>query len=183
MRRLLTTALLLTLALGWAQAQNWSAPQDVQRREGTVLSYRAALVGTTLLVEVRHAPGWHSYAIDNIERARRASGDEHPEVEAPTRIELCGGLETAGVWLQTPPKDLSDPDIFWYTWGFEGTAHFAVPVRRVSDDETVILINAQACDSQACCRIDDLLIRVPAPSCTSQPGPGPYELEPVVQRE
>ena len=57
------------------------------------------------------------------------------------------------------PLDLSQPELRWFTWGFEGTAHFARPV-DASAPPRAILVNAQACTSDLCSWIDDLEVPV-----------------------
>jgi hypothetical protein len=140
----------------------WSPPVEARRRNLKVASYRAKLVGETLLVEVTHEPGWHTYALDNLERAKKKAVEPLLGIEKSTRIELSGGLRAAGKWRQSPPKDLSQPEISWFTWGFEGTALFAVRIRRIGRaKEAVITINGQACKETTCVLIDDLEIRLP----------------------
>jgi len=137
----------------------WTDYATVTRRGAPVVEYRAAVAGGSLIVEARHAPDWHTYAMDNPERARAKTGIEHPECELPTRIELTGTLEAAGAWKQTQPMDLSTPEIHWYTWGFEDTAYFVVPVRRTEDAATAtVTIHAQACNASQCSMIDALTI-------------------------
>jgi hypothetical protein len=140
----------------------WSPPVDARRRNLKVASYRAKLAGDALLVEVTHEPGWHTYALDNLERAKKKAVEPLLGIEKSTRIVLTGGLRTGGKWRQSPPKDLSQPEINWFTWGFEGTALFAVKIRRISKaKEAVITINGQACKETTCVLIDDLEIRLP----------------------
>jgi len=147
----------------------WSPPVEARRRNLKVASYRAKLAGNVLLVEVTHEPGWHTYALDNLERARKKAGEPALGIEKSTRIELSGGLRTAGKWRQSPPKDLSQPEISWYTWGFEDTALFAVKIqRRGMAKEAVITINGQACKETTCALIDDLEIRLPLNASSSE---------------
>ncbi len=144
-----------------AHAIDWGEEQDVTRRDGTVVvSYRAALVGSTLVIEATHAEGWHTYALDNVERARRKTGKENPETELPTTIAVSGGLTVSGAWFQSEPKDMSDPEIFWHTWGFEGVVYFAVPVKRTEGNEATVTINGQACDAASCSLVDDVTLGV-----------------------
>ncbi|MCH7959681.1 MAG: hypothetical protein IID08_06105 [Candidatus Hydrogenedentes bacterium] len=151
------------------------------RREGEVVSYRARLDGDTLLIEVKHAPGWHTYTMDNTERAQKKSGKEKPDTELPTRIEASGGIEIIGPWRQTDPKDLSQEEIEWYTWGFEGTAHFAVQIRRTSDEPVRIRIRAQACNATSCSMIDGLVLDLPAtPEDSKAPATGRLDLSSLV---
>ena len=159
-RTLLFPTLLFVFALE-AGAQDWSDPVVVRRRAEPVVTYRAMLDGSLLVVEAKHAKGWHTYALDNIERARKRSGKEQPETELPTRIGVAGGLKIAGNWHQTPPEDLSQEAIRWYTWGFSGRAVFAVRVERVAGAEAVITLNGQACDASACQMVRDVVLNVP----------------------
>jgi hypothetical protein len=147
----------------------WSPPVEARRRNLKVASYRAKLAGDVLLVEVTHEPGWHTYALDNLERAKKKAGEPTLGIEKSTRIDLSGGLRTAGKWRQSPPKDLSQPEISWFTWGFEDTALFAVKIRRsVRAKEAVITINGQACKETTCVSIDDLEIRLPLNAASSE---------------
>jgi hypothetical protein len=147
----------------------WSPPVEARRRNLIVASYRAKLAGDVLLVEVTHEPGWHSYALDNLERAKKKASEPLLGIEKSTRIVLSGGLRTAGKWRQSPPKDLSQPDINWFTWGFEGTALFAVKTQRIGKaKEAVIRINGQACKETTCAIIDDLEIRLPLNASSSE---------------
>lgn len=139
----------------------WSEVAEVRRRDLLAVSYRARLEGDRLLVEARHEPGWHSYAMDNVERARARSDREDPETEMPTRIEIEGGVRRNGPWSQSPPQELSRPELRWYTWGFSETIYFAAPVARVDGSPVAVRINGQACTESRCLWIDDLVLAVP----------------------
>ena len=52
-----------------------------------MLHYRAAILGQTLVVEVQHEPGWHSYGMDNVMRSQAVNG-KNAECELPTVITL-----------------------------------------------------------------------------------------------
>ena len=106
--RILLVFIAAALPVAFADWTEWS---EVKMRRDPVVAYRAALSGENLVIEVRHSEGWHTYALDNVERARERSGKETPETELPTRIAVEGGLRVAGPWLQTNPKDLSQTDI------------------------------------------------------------------------
>ena len=80
------------------------------------VSYSARVEGDWLVVEANHEPGWHTYSMDNVVRARERSGKTRPETELPTAITPLDGLTIQGAWRQSPPLDLSTPDIRWYTW-------------------------------------------------------------------
>jgi len=139
----------------------WSEPVEVFHRDLVVVAYRAKLDGATLVVEATHAPTWHTYALDNVERAREASGRDRPDTELPTRIEVSGGLRVVGNWRQSDPTDLSQAAIHWYTWGFEGVTQFAARVERVEGAEATVIINGQACDAAACSMVDGVAVPLP----------------------
>jgi hypothetical protein len=167
LRPILIAAIVLAMcALDIAPAftSDWSDPLTVtRRRQGTIVAYRARLDSGYLLIEVKHGEGWHTYAMDNIERARKKTGKEKPETELPTEINITGGLKTIGPWYQTVPKDLSMTDIKWYTWGFENTAHFAVKVDLIDGPTATITISAQACNATSCSMVDAQTITLNLP--------------------
>ena len=123
------------------------------------LSYRARVEGDWLVVEATHEPGWHTYSMDNVVRAREKSGKMQPETELPTVITPLDGLTIQGDWRQSPPLDLSTPDIRWYTWGFEGRSYFAVRVDNAILPSSV-QIDAQACTDEICAMVDALVVPV-----------------------
>ncbi|MBT3271306.1 hypothetical protein HN371_29480 [Candidatus Poribacteria bacterium] len=145
-------------------AAQWSESIDVHHRERVVVSYRAKLDGDMLVIEATHAPDWHTYALDNVERAQEKSGRSKPETELPTRIDVTGGLRVVGNWFQSEPTDLSQADIHWYTWGFEDVAQFAAKTERAEGAQAKLLINGQACDATACSMVDRVAISLPLPS-------------------
>ena len=147
----------------------WSEPVPVMNRAKIALTYRAKIAGDFVIVEANHSKGWHTYSMDNTIRARKATGDEHPESELPTRIAVSGGAKVSGDWMQTAPVDMSQPSIKWYTWGFEGVARFAAPIERVGDEDIVLTIDAQSCDPSSCTMVNDLKIILPAMSGDAQP--------------
>jgi len=152
-------SLALILSIG-AVATEWTESVEVRMRRDNVISYRAALVGDTLIVEAAHEEGWHTYAMDNVRRAREASGKEKPECELPTRIEISGALTVAGPWRQSEPIDLSNTDIKWFTYGFEGTTYFAANVKREGEGDATIRIDAQACNASKCSMVDGLELTI-----------------------
>ncbi len=123
------------------------------------VSYRARVEGDWLVVEATHEPGWHTYSMDNVARAREKSGKMQPETELPTVITPLDGLTIQGDWRQSPPLDLSTPDIRWYTWGFEGRSYFAVRVDKAILPSSV-QIDAQACTDELCAMVDALVVPV-----------------------
>lgn len=159
-RALIIAAVLCAAAGAWAG--EWSEAKPVLYRGDIVATYRARIVGEWLVVEAAHQPEWHTYAMDNVVRAKKATGEESPTTELPTKIDVSGGAKVAGAWKQSAPKDLTQIDIKWYTWGFEGTARFAAKLERVSDEPVVITVNGQLCNASLCSMVRDLKIEVPA---------------------
>lgn len=144
-----------------AYAGEWSERVEVRGRRGAVVTYRAKVDGDLLIVEATHRPGWHTYAMDNVRRAQEKSGKEKPETELPTVIAVTGGLSVEGDWRQTKPAELFQEAIEWYTWGFEGTAHFAAKVKRSGDAPARITIKGQACDAASCSMVEGIAIALP----------------------
>ena len=142
-------------------AADWSDEATVYYRDEPVVVFRATFEEGQLIVQAAHSKGWHTYALDNVERARERSGMAEPETEMPMRFDGGGALRIVGPWLQSPPLDLSTPELRWYTWGFERTALFAAGVKWVGGSHAVLTINGQACTAEICARIDDLVIELP----------------------
>jgi hypothetical protein len=164
-----------------AVAGDWVESRPVMYRGEIAMTYRARLAGEWLIVEAKHNPPWHSYAMDNVQRARKATGKATPETELPTHITVSGGLKSVGTWKQTPPKDLSKADIQWYSWGFEGTARFAVKVERTEGAEAVIMVNGQACNATSCSMVRDVKISLPAPAVLEKPDEAAGLIEGLVE--
>ncbi len=168
------------LLISFTAAAEWSESQDVRMRRDKVMSYRAILVGDSVIVEARHEAGWHTYAMDNVRRAREASGKEKPECELPTVIEVSGALTLDGPWYQSEPTDLSNTDIKWYTFGFEGTSYFAAKVKRENEGDATIRIDAQACNASKCSMVDGLEIVLPVTAQEADAQP-PIALESLIE--
>ncbi len=113
------------------------------------------MAGEFLIVQATHEPGWHTYAMDNRQRAKeKLAGRESLGIDAPTEIRLTQGLELAGPWYQSPPKDYSKPELLWFTWGFEGQALFVAKVRRSGAGPGRIAVAGQACTETTCKQIE-----------------------------
>ena len=141
----------------------WSPAEAAFYGELVVVRYRAALFGSTLVVEASHTEGWKTYAKDNVHRAREVLG-EAAECEQPTVINLPATVATAGDWRQTRPKNYSNPEINWFTWGFEGKAYFSIELESWPQDGFEITVSAQVCDSKSCAMANNLVLKVPAVS-------------------
>jgi hypothetical protein len=133
----------------------WSDAVEVRHDDNLCLSYRAKLDGDNLIVKATIEPGWHTFAMDNKRRAEeKLAGKKSLGIDHPTEITLTGGLETAGAWRQSPPKDFSKPDLRWFSWGFEKEAVFVVKVRRSGATPAKLAIRGQACTETTCKNID-----------------------------
>lgn len=162
----------LIAAILCASATNGSENEGeavVLRRAAPIVTFNGRFDGGYLIVEASLAPGWHIYAMDNVERAKRKTGKDAAECELPTRFAVEGPIELTGDWRQSEPADLSNPDIFWYTWGFVERAVFAVPAKITGDGPITVTINGQSCNAESCSMIQDLELRLPKPH-DAQPG-------------
>lgn len=164
--------MVVLVGAGAARAGDWTEPVDVRHDFKRCVSYRARLAGEFLVVEATHEPGWHTYAMDNKQRAEeKLAGKPALAVDSPTEIKLSQGLETAGPWRQSPPKDLSRPELQLFTWGFEGQTLFAAKVRRSGPGPAQIALTGQACTETICKKID---LTIPLPLA----GAGGADLDP-----
>lgn len=158
----LTAILFFSFAfLGTSCGDDWTSPVEVRHDSQKCVSYRARLTGDFLAIHATHEAGWHTYAMDNKLRAQeKLAGKRSLGIDRPTEIVLSEGLELAGPWYQSVPKDLSRPELRWYTWGFEGQALFAAKVRRVGRGPVSVAVRGQACSDVTCKNID-LAIPIP----------------------
>ena len=161
-----------------SMGQDPTEPATVWLGDELAVSYRARIEGEWLIVEAQHEPGWHTYAQDNLRRAREKSGNENPETELGTVITPSSGLVLAGDWRQTPPKDMSQPDIGWYTWGFEGRSYFAARVQDAGKDPSV-WIDGQACTDTVCAMVEELKVPVESTATDGRRTVDPASLEVV----
>ena len=164
--------LLLFLA---AAGADWTAPVAVTHDDKPCISYRAKVTGGYVLVEAKLEPGWHTFTLDNDKRAaEKLAGKKALGVDKPTTVALQG-LETAGAWLQSEPKDFSQPEIRMFTWGFEKQAIFAVPVKRI-EGALQLRIRGQACTESVCKNID---LTLPLSASAGSAAPNLNGLSPV----
>jgi hypothetical protein len=154
-----------------ARAGDWTDPVEVRYDLKRCVSYRAKLEGDYLIVQATHEPPWHTYAMDNKRRAEeKLAGRPSLGMDAPTEIRVTQGLEVAGPWRQSPPKDLSKPDLQWFTWGFDGQALFAAKVRRSGTGPARIAVEGQACTETSCKKIDiEILLPLAGPGAGGAP--------------
>lgn len=107
--------------------------------------------------------------MDNELRAsEKLAGRASLGIEQGIRVEIESGGKLAGPWFQTPPRDLSNPEIRWFTWGFDGTATFARRLERDGDAPVAIKVGGQACNGETC-RAIDIRLAVPV-AAEDEPG-------------
>ncbi|MEO8128750.1 MAG: hypothetical protein ABI822_16730 [Bryobacteraceae bacterium] len=154
----------MMIALAFASvslAAEWTAPVHVLHEFKPCVTYRAKLDGEYLVIQATIQPGWHSFAMDNERRAdEKRAGKPSLGIDQPTVFKVQNGLELAGPWYQTPPRDFSKPEIRWYSWGFEQEATFVAKVRRAGAGPATIGIRGQACTDKTCKNID---VSLPVP--------------------
>jgi hypothetical protein len=152
-------ALLVCFASGFAAG--WSAPAEVRHDDKLVLQYKARYTGGYLLVQADIEPGWHTFAMDNkVRQQEKLAGRQSLGIEMPTQVRAVKGLQTSGPWLQSEPKDFSNAEIQWYTWGFEKQATFAVKAEPAGSAPASVTIRGQAC-AEAICKNIDVTLTVP----------------------
>ena len=173
-------ALLCCAGLAAGRQGEWSAPAEVRQDDALCLAYRARLDGAYLVVRAAIEPGWHTFAMDNKQRAEeKLAGKKALSVDRPTDIVLTGGLEAAGPWHQSPPKDFSKPEIRSFSWGFEREAVFAAKVRRSGTAATQVRIRGQAC-TDAICKNVDVTFALPAAGAAPEAGAAEIDLKTLV---
>jgi hypothetical protein len=141
----------------------WTDPVEVRHEETLCLSYRARLDGPFLVVQVTLEPGWHTFAMDNRQRAEeKLAGKKSLGIDHPTEIAVSGAMAVAGPWYQTPPKDFSRPELRWFSWGFERQALFAAKVHPSGAGAVRMAVRGQACTDTICRNIDVTIVLPPA---------------------
>ena len=138
-----------------ARPAEWSKAVEVRHDENLCVSYQARLDGPYLVVRAAVEPGWHTFAMDNKQRAEeKLAGKQSLGIDHPTEIVLSGSLEAVGSWYQSPPKDFSRPELRWFSWGFERQALFAAKIQPSGAGPARIAIRGQACTETTCKNID-----------------------------
>ena len=132
----------------------WTEPAEVRHDTKLVLSYRAKWDGDFIVVRAVIEPGWHTFAMDNKQRQQeKLAGKLSLGIEKSTEITI-DGLNVAGRWLQSTPKDFSKPEIRWFTWGFEDNATFAAKAHSTGSGPARVEIRGQACAGEICKNIE-----------------------------
>ena len=163
----MTKLTIILLAAFTALAGDWSDAVEVQHDARRCVAYRARLSGQFLMVEATLEPGWHTFAMDNKQRAEeKLAGKKSLGIDHPTEIALTGGMEVEGPWYQTPPQDFSRPELRWFSWGFERQAQFAVKIRLSGTEVVRVAVRGQACTDTICKNIDVIISLPPAKTPT-----------------
>jgi hypothetical protein len=151
--------LLLSLVLA-AHAGDWSQAVEVRHEDALCVSYQARFDGPYLVVRATIGQGWHTFAMDNKKRAEeKLAGKQALSVDRATEVTPVAGVSVAGPWMQSAPKDLSRPELRWFSWGFEQQAVFAAKAQATGAAARVRL-QGQACTETICKNID-VTIAVP----------------------
>ena len=176
--RRIVIKVLIALGIAWtkaAYAGDWTAPVEVRHELTRCVSYRARVTGEFLVIQATLEPGWHTFAMDNKRRAEeKLAGRRSLGIDLPTEIKLTEGLELAGPWYQSPPKDFSKPELRWFSWGFEAQALFVAKVRRSGAGPARITVRAQACAKTICKNID---VEIPVPLSGANPSANASDID------
>ncbi len=157
----LTAIGVFLMAARMASAGEWSASGEVLHELARCVTYRAQVSGEWLIVEAKHESPWHSYSMDNKVRVEeKLAGKKALSMDRPTDVRLVEGLEIAGTWLHTPPKETSKPELRMYSWSYGGTAYFAAKVKRTGESAKVN-VRGQVC-TETNCKTVDVTLAIPA---------------------
>jgi hypothetical protein len=119
-----------------------------------VISYTARLDGPYLVVRANIGQGWHTFALDNVQRVEeRLAGKPALSMDHSTEIAVAG-VQVEGAWHQSPPKDFSRPELRMFSFGYDREAVFAAEVRRAGASSVKLRIRGQACTETVCKNID-----------------------------
>ncbi len=164
-----------------ARAGEWTEAVEVRHELKRCVSYRARLAGEFLIVQATHEAGWHTLAMDNKQRAKeKLAGRESLGIDSPTEIRLAQGLEVAGPWYQSRPKDFSRPELLWFTWGFDGQALFVAKVRRSGAGPARVALGGQACTETICKKVD-VAISIPLAGANAGADPAAIDFKALVR--
>ena len=177
-RRVALSALLAARA--WAaQPGDWSEAVEVRHEDDLCVAYQARFDGAFLVVRATLGSGWHTFAMDNKQRAEeKLAGKPALSIDRSTEVSPSSGIETVGPWYQSPPKDFSRPELRWFSWGFDRQALFVVRVRRLGAATRRLALRGQACTETICKNIDVTIMLPPAHSTAN---PSVVNLKSLVQ--
>lgn len=152
-----------------ACAADWSQPAEVRYEDALVMTYTARVDGPYLVVRANVGQGWHTFALDNVQRVQeKLAGKPALSMDRSTEVTVAAGLQVEGPWHQSPPKDFSRPDLRMFSFGYDHDAIFAAKVRAAGAGPAKLRIRGQACTETVCKNIDvPLTVAVPPKADTS----------------
>lgn len=159
------TRTLMFLFASVACAADWSKPAEVRHNDELVISYTARIDGPYLVVRANLGQGWHTFALDNVDRVKeKLAGKPALSLDRSTEITVTG-VSVDGPWLQSPPKDFSRPSLRMFSFGYDHDLVFATKVHPAGAGSARLRIRGQACTETVCKNVD-VSLTVPAPAST-----------------
>jgi len=144
----------------FAFANDWPPPVEIRHEDNLCVSYQARMDGPYLVVRATVGAGWHTFAMDNQKRAEeKLAGKAALSMDRNTEITPVAGVQIAGAWYQSEPKDFSRPQLRWFSWGFDKEAMFAAKARATGNGR--VRLRGQAC-TESICKNVDVTLTVPA---------------------
>ena len=163
--------------LFFAAAGDWSSPAEVRHEDNLCVSYQARIDGSYLVVRARLGSGWHTFAMDNQKRAEeKLAGKPALSIDRNTEVAGAGGIQIAGPWYESEPKDFSRPQLRWFSWGFDREAIFAAKIQGAPAVNARIRVRGQACTETICKNVD---VSLPVPP--GKPGPANFDVKELIQ--
>jgi len=164
----MTRTLLLLLFVSTVSAADWSQPAEVRHEDAVAVSYRARVDGPYLVVRVNVGQGWHTFALDNVQRVQeKLAGKPALSLDRSTEINATG-LQIEGQWQQSAPQEFSRPELRMYSFGYDREAVFAARIRRTGGPSARLRVRGQACTDSICKNVDiSLTVAVPAKLATN----------------
>ncbi len=161
-----STILLLFASL--LSAGDWSQPAEVRHEDALVISYTARVDGPYLVVRANIAQGWHTFALDNVQRVQeKLAGKPALSLDRSTEF-VVTGVQVEAPWQQSPPKDFSRPNLRIFSFGYDHEGIFAAKIRPTAAPSAKIRVRGQACTETVCKNIDvALTVVVPSKLGTS----------------
>jgi len=157
------TRTILFLFASVACAADWSAPAEVRHEDAVAISYTARVDGPYLVVRANLGQGWHTFALDNVQRVEeKLAGKKALSMDKSTEVGVTG-LMVEGPWRQSAPKDFSRPELRMFSFGYDHDALFVAKVHASGPGPAKLRIRGQACTETVCKNIDvPLTVAVPA---------------------
>ena len=159
----MTRIILILLVTYAASAADWSQPVEVRHEDALAISYTARVEGPYLVVRANVGPGWHTFALDNVQRVQeKLAGKPALSMDRSTEI-TAADIQVESPWRQTPPKEFSRPELRMFSFGYDREAIFAAKIRPAGAGSAELRIRGQACTETICKNID-IPLKVTIPS-------------------